>query len=386
MIPVFLRALEYYTGVLFLTTNRVGTLDEAFKSRIHMSLLYPALDWDQTKAVWTKHLDFLFEKRPDIIVDRSDIMDFARTHFKQQVKAHKMGWNGRQIRNALQTAVALADFDSMDLSTDSKNLVKTNLRREGFEKVAKAAVEFDEYLKKTLHQSLTDYTNSQHWRTDTYRGPRDPPAQHEGTAQDNIVPNWAAMNTQHRTSQWPAMTRATAAHHNVPGYGGLSPTLISNPQVQAGFSNGFPGLDGLGNTVPGVGQPSMGMQNVGYMATIPNMQRDYSQMSMNPNTSNGQAQMLHPSNVQTPQCQTSMVPGLQSPQSHITSANASHQAGHIVNQPTHEQNPTMMNTQAVPNQGTRSMLNPVQVQGERLVTNPELHSQSPDSQQTYFMR
>ena len=38
MVSVFLRMLEYYSGILFLTTNRVGTMDEAFKSRIHISL------------------------------------------------------------------------------------------------------------------------------------------------------------------------------------------------------------------------------------------------------------------------------------------------------------------------------------------------------------
>jgi len=38
MVSVFLRILEYYSGILFLTTNRVGTIDEAFKSRIHVSL------------------------------------------------------------------------------------------------------------------------------------------------------------------------------------------------------------------------------------------------------------------------------------------------------------------------------------------------------------
>lgn len=38
MVSVFLRVLEFYSGILFLTTNRVGTMDEAFKSRIHISL------------------------------------------------------------------------------------------------------------------------------------------------------------------------------------------------------------------------------------------------------------------------------------------------------------------------------------------------------------
>jgi len=44
LVAVFLRILEYYTGILFLTTNRVGTFDEAFRSRIHMWLYYPPLD------------------------------------------------------------------------------------------------------------------------------------------------------------------------------------------------------------------------------------------------------------------------------------------------------------------------------------------------------
>ncbi|KAF2636666.1 hypothetical protein P280DRAFT_408864, partial [Massarina eburnea CBS 473.64] len=36
----FLRALEYYRGILFLTTNWAGAMDEAFRLRIHVSLLY----------------------------------------------------------------------------------------------------------------------------------------------------------------------------------------------------------------------------------------------------------------------------------------------------------------------------------------------------------
>lgn len=39
LVSIFLRALEYYSGILFLTTNRVGSIDEAFRSRIHMRLV-----------------------------------------------------------------------------------------------------------------------------------------------------------------------------------------------------------------------------------------------------------------------------------------------------------------------------------------------------------
>ena len=36
--------LEYYEGILILTSNQIHTLDEAFKSRIQVALHYPTLD------------------------------------------------------------------------------------------------------------------------------------------------------------------------------------------------------------------------------------------------------------------------------------------------------------------------------------------------------
>ena len=43
LVSVFLRMLEYYEGILVLTSNRVGVFDEAFKSRIQLALHYPTL-------------------------------------------------------------------------------------------------------------------------------------------------------------------------------------------------------------------------------------------------------------------------------------------------------------------------------------------------------
>ena len=49
---VFLRALEYYSGILIMTTTRVGTVDEAFRSRIHLTLYFPPLDRAQFLKIW----------------------------------------------------------------------------------------------------------------------------------------------------------------------------------------------------------------------------------------------------------------------------------------------------------------------------------------------
>lgn len=40
MICVMLRLMEYHSGILFLTTNRVHNLDPAFGSRITLALRY----------------------------------------------------------------------------------------------------------------------------------------------------------------------------------------------------------------------------------------------------------------------------------------------------------------------------------------------------------
>jgi hypothetical protein len=50
LVSVFLRELEHFQDIMFLTTNRVGTFDDAFLSRIHVGLLYKALaDEDREK-------------------------------------------------------------------------------------------------------------------------------------------------------------------------------------------------------------------------------------------------------------------------------------------------------------------------------------------------
>lgn len=44
LVSIFLRMLEYYEGILFLTTNRAEHINPAFESRVHVSLTYKELD------------------------------------------------------------------------------------------------------------------------------------------------------------------------------------------------------------------------------------------------------------------------------------------------------------------------------------------------------
>lgn len=56
LLSVFLRTLEYYRGIMILTTNRVKDIDDAIKSRISVALHYGPLGLDTRKTIWE---DFL---------------------------------------------------------------------------------------------------------------------------------------------------------------------------------------------------------------------------------------------------------------------------------------------------------------------------------------
>ncbi|KAK6857869.1 hypothetical protein PG995_005568 [Apiospora arundinis] len=153
LVAVFLRVLEYYTGILFLTTNRIGDFDEAFASRIHMSLYYPELDEMKTKKVFKLNMDLIqerFERQGRrVSYDMSSILNFAEQHYREHQLYNR--WNGRQIRNACQTALALAEYDSHggrilqdDEVEDNNTLVELQLRH--FQLVQKAYLDFGRYL------------------------------------------------------------------------------------------------------------------------------------------------------------------------------------------------------------------------------------------------
>jgi SpoVK/Ycf46/Vps4 family AAA+-type ATPase len=107
LVSVFLRTLEYYDGILILTSNRVGTFDEAFKSRIQLSLHYPSLDYFQRKQIWTNFIKRLEDL--DVSIDAADIYKTV-----PELARHEM--NGRQIRNAITTARQLALYKKESLN------------------------------------------------------------------------------------------------------------------------------------------------------------------------------------------------------------------------------------------------------------------------------
>lgn len=103
LVSIFLRTLDYFSGILFLTTNRVTTFDQAFQSRVHVTLGVPALDQKRRVAVWDIFVDDL--------ADKGAISGERRQELQQLVRAKwsKERLNGRQIRNAIRTALVVAE-------------------------------------------------------------------------------------------------------------------------------------------------------------------------------------------------------------------------------------------------------------------------------------
>ncbi|CAM6102836.1 unnamed protein product [Calypogeia fissa] len=93
MTRVFLRFLEFYRGVLFLTTNRIGTFDNAFRSRISMFLRYPKLSVEHKQQIWM------------MLLERAGVPNIS-LEFVSEAAAEDL--NGHEIRNAIHTAQILA--------------------------------------------------------------------------------------------------------------------------------------------------------------------------------------------------------------------------------------------------------------------------------------
>jgi hypothetical protein len=87
----FLRLLDYYRGILFLTTNRAEVLDHAVLSRVMLRLSYPDLDRAARAVVWRMMLE-----SAELTLTGGSVDELAEA-----------GLNGRQIRNLTRLAKIL---------------------------------------------------------------------------------------------------------------------------------------------------------------------------------------------------------------------------------------------------------------------------------------
>lgn len=103
LVSIFLRLLEYFQGILFLTTNRVETFDDAFQSRIHIALRYGDLTTKAKRSVWKMFLDK---------VRSIDGVETATFTDKDLDALARHNLNGRQVclHHLINTSISFSDI------------------------------------------------------------------------------------------------------------------------------------------------------------------------------------------------------------------------------------------------------------------------------------
>ncbi|KIL83582.1 hypothetical protein FAVG1_13202 [Fusarium avenaceum] len=100
---IFLRHLEYYQGILLLTTNRLLSLDEAFKSRIHFAFEFDELSDEARQAIWRSFL-----ARAHVDLGKEGLSRLS-----------KIKLNGRQIKNIANISHAAAQENNTTITVES---------------------------------------------------------------------------------------------------------------------------------------------------------------------------------------------------------------------------------------------------------------------------
>lgn len=109
LVAIFLKELEYFSGIVFLTTNRVASFDPAMKSRVHFALTYSAPDAGLRAQIWRRYLEFVHrEGHADIALGEEGVLGELT---KDEI-------NGREISNTINTARTIARAQGRKLTLE----------------------------------------------------------------------------------------------------------------------------------------------------------------------------------------------------------------------------------------------------------------------------
>ena len=119
LVSIFLRELEYFRGIIFLTTNLYHTIDTAFRSRVSLHLLFKPLGAPARETVWRKFLQRLPDRSQKLLADQSGGEASAKPLDDEDIKELSL-WqlNGREIKNAVKMVRAWCDHKDYSMTLD----------------------------------------------------------------------------------------------------------------------------------------------------------------------------------------------------------------------------------------------------------------------------
>jgi SpoVK/Ycf46/Vps4 family AAA+-type ATPase len=99
LVSIFLRLVEYYEGIMLLTTNRINCIDPAFESRVDVAISYDNLSASARRQIW---VNFITKMEQDGARIDKGLGDAALGKLAEHVL------NGRQIKSIVKTGYLLA--------------------------------------------------------------------------------------------------------------------------------------------------------------------------------------------------------------------------------------------------------------------------------------
>ena len=103
LVSSFVRFIEYYQGIVIITTNRVSRFEEALMPRIDLTLSLPPLDRGRRIGLWNNQIQDLLDQGAINPSQSANMRGLA------QQKWSKDDFNGHQIKKAVKTAMVLAE-------------------------------------------------------------------------------------------------------------------------------------------------------------------------------------------------------------------------------------------------------------------------------------
>lgn len=138
LVTVFLRTLEYFQGIMFLTSNLVHTFDPAFNSRIHLRVPYSEPDNSIRQAIWESFLPSSCDVR------------------LASVLSNDLQVNGREIKNLVRTSLLIAKHKNEPVSEQIIRSIYTL----NYAQANKQGSQVNAHQGKSLSASLVNHTNS----------------------------------------------------------------------------------------------------------------------------------------------------------------------------------------------------------------------------------
>ncbi|KAI5917972.1 P-loop containing nucleoside triphosphate hydrolase protein [Camillea tinctor] len=113
IVSIFLHHLDYSEAFILMTTNRIAELDSAINERLHMALELPDLKFEDQKSIWTG----LIERLDGLTSDEKESLKEFIDHGLPSLENGKFqNMNGRQIRNCISAALAMARRENCSLN------------------------------------------------------------------------------------------------------------------------------------------------------------------------------------------------------------------------------------------------------------------------------